>query len=105
MSLSRGGTRFLWDGAHVDTLTTAPERVPACAGQPGEATMLHVRQLAQRRTAITGALATIAALLVMTHVGWQLFKYSTGHDYVRGLIKCLHLDEERNIPTLFSTCC
>lgn len=65
--------------------------------------MPHVRQLAQRRTAVTGALATIAALLVMTHVGWQLFKHWTGHDYVRGLIKLFHLDEERNIPALFST--
>lgn len=65
--------------------------------------MPHVRQLAQRRTAITAALATMTALLVVSHVGWQLFKYWTGHDYVRGLIKLFHLDEERNIPTLFST--
>lgn len=65
--------------------------------------MLHVRQLAQRRTAITAVLATITALLVMAHVGWQLFKHWTGHDYVRGLIKLFHLDEERNVPTLFST--
>lgn len=65
--------------------------------------MTTIQLLARRRSTVTRALSVATALLVMTHIGWQLFKHWTGHDYVRGLIKLFHLDEERNVPTLFST--
>ena len=65
--------------------------------------MPSIHLLAGHRPKVAGALAAAAALLVMIHVGWQLFAYWTGHDYVFGLIKLFHLDEERNVPALFST--
>lgn len=64
--------------------------------------MLSIDQLARHRSAVTRALAVVAALLVMIHIGWQLFAYWTGHDYVFGLIKLFNLNEEYNVPSLFS---
>ena len=64
--------------------------------------MLSIHELARRRSAVTRALTVVAALLVMIHIGWQLLAYWTGHDYVFGLIKLFHLNEERNVPALFS---
>lgn len=64
--------------------------------------MQVIHELVEHRRTITLTLATIAVLLVMAHVGWQLFTFFTGHDYVFGLIKLFHLDEEWNIPALFS---
>lgn len=65
--------------------------------------MLSIHQLAARRSAVTRTLAAVTALLVMIHIGWHLFTHWTGHDYVFGLIKLFHLDEERNVPAVFST--
>lgn len=65
--------------------------------------MLSIQELASRRSTITRAFSAAAALLVMIHVGWKVFTYLTGHDYVHGLIKLFNLDVERNVPTVFST--
>ena len=65
--------------------------------------MPSIHLSAGHRSMVAGALVAAAALLVMIHVGWQLFAYWTGHDYVFGLIKLFHPDEERNVPVLFST--
>lgn len=64
--------------------------------------MQLIRELVERRQTVTSSLAGIAVLLVMTHVGWQLFTFFTGHDHVLGLIRLFHLNEEWNIPSLFS---
>ena len=64
--------------------------------------MQLIREVVERRRTVTLSLAAMAVLLVMTHVGWQLFTFFTGHDYVRGLINLFHLNEEWNIPSLFS---
>lgn len=64
--------------------------------------MITIHALARRRPDVTRVLASVAGLLVLAHVGWQSVKYWTGHDYVFGLIKLFHLDEEWNIPATFS---
>jgi len=64
--------------------------------------MLSIHRLATNRAAVTRALSAAAALLVMIHIGWQLFAYRTGHDYVFGLIRLFNLNEEYNLPSLFS---
>lgn len=64
--------------------------------------MLSIRELATRRTAVTRALTVVAAMLVVIHLSWQLFTYWTGHDYVFGLIRLFHLNQEYNVPSLFS---
>lgn len=64
--------------------------------------MVTIHDLAERRSTVTRVLASVAGLLVLAHVGWQSVKYWTGHDYVFGLIKFFHLDEERNLPATFS---
>jgi hypothetical protein len=48
-------------------------------------------------------LGTIALLLVLASVAGQLFKYTTGHGRVFGLIPLLDLDREQNLPTFYST--
>jgi len=49
-------------------------------------------------------LATVMILLVFVHVIGVLMKYILGHPKVYGLIPFFDLDEEQNLPTLFSTC-
>ena len=65
--------------------------------------MMEIQRLVQRRSAVTCGLGMAAALLVLIHIGLQLVKYWTGHDYIFGLVNLFHLDKERNIPTAFST--
>ncbi|MGB0911521.1 MAG: hypothetical protein ACPGYT_14255 [Nitrospirales bacterium] len=54
-------------------------------------------------TAIARSLGALAFLLVLASVGGQLMTYLMGHDHIYGLVKLFYLDEERNIPTSFST--
>lgn len=65
--------------------------------------MTAIHPLARRRSIVTRALAAAVALLVTVHIGWQLFAHWTGHDHVFGLIRLFNLNEERNVPALFST--
>jgi hypothetical protein len=54
-----------------------------------------------RKVAI--ALGTIIIILVFADLGGLVFKYFWGHDYVFGFIPLFDLNNEQNIPTLFST--
>jgi hypothetical protein len=53
-------------------------------------------------SAVARALGAVAVLLVLASIAGQLTKYLTGHDQVYGLVRLFYVDEEQNIPTLFS---
>ena len=53
---------------------------------------------------VVRALAAVAALLVLVHLGFLLLKALTGHDRVYGLVRLFDLDKEHNIPSFFSGC-
>ncbi len=53
-------------------------------------------------SAVARALGAAALILVVLSVAAELFKFLTGHDEVMGLLSLVDLDQERNIPTLFS---
>lgn len=44
----------------------------------------------------------VAALLVLASVSGQVSKYVFGHDQVYGLVPLFYVDDEQNIPALFS---
>ena len=50
----------------------------------------------------TRFIAIIAVFLILISVTTQVFKYTTGHDHVYGLIELFYLGNEHNIPTFFS---
>jgi hypothetical protein len=47
-------------------------------------------------------LGVAAALLVLASVAGQVSKYVFGHDQVYGLVPLFYVDDEQNIPALFS---
>lgn len=52
--------------------------------------------------AVTKVLATLAAALVLAGVLGQLSRFLLDHDHVFGLVPLFHLDEEGNVPAVFS---
>lgn len=65
------------------------------------------RQIVLTRSNVAWALAAVAAVLILMHLGWLFLKFGLGFDWLRGwmplYISYFSLDEEHNIPTLFST--
>ena len=51
---------------------------------------------------VTRLLAIIAVFLILASISTQVFKYTTGHGKVYGLIRLFYLGSEYNIPTFFS---
>jgi hypothetical protein len=49
-------------------------------------------------------LSSIAIFLFLANLIALLMKYVLGHEYVFGLVPFFDFDEEKNAPTLFSTC-
>jgi len=47
-------------------------------------------------------LGVVAALLALASVAGQVSKYVFGHDQVYGLVPIFYVDDEQNIPALFS---
>ena len=52
---------------------------------------------------IVRSLGAVALFLVVASVVGQLLVYLAGHDHVYGLVRLFYVDEERNIPTGFSS--
>lgn len=48
------------------------------------------------------ALTTVAALLLMAHLGLLLITATTGHDRIFGLVRLFDLNSEDNVPSFFS---
>lgn len=65
--------------------------------------MNEIYAMAQRRSAIAARLFLAMAVLLVLSFVLQTVKYETGHDYVLGLVRLFDVDEEANIPSLFST--
>jgi hypothetical protein len=61
-----------------------------------------MNQIVLNSSVVARALGAVAFLLVLASIGGQLTKYLLGHDTVYGLVRLFDLDEEQNIPTLFS---
>ena len=60
-------------------------------------------QILLNPSAIARLLGAMACLLVLASTGGQFAKFVLGYDDFKGLISLLHLDQEGNIPTFFST--
>lgn len=54
-------------------------------------------------SATARALSKAAVLLVLASIGGQIAKYFLGHGQIFGLVNLFYVDEEKNIPSLFST--
>lgn len=65
--------------------------------------MNEIHALAQRRSVFASRLFMVMAVLLVLNVVLQTMKYEAGHDYLFGLVRLFDVDEEANIPTLFST--
>jgi hypothetical protein len=61
-----------------------------------------INQIRLNPSAVARALGAVAFLLVLASIGGQLIKYLLGHEHVYGLVRLFYVDEEQNIPTLFS---
>lgn len=51
---------------------------------------------------VARALGAVAFLLVLASIGGQLAKYVFGHEHVFGLVHFFYVDDEQNLPTVFS---
>ena len=51
---------------------------------------------------IASLLGAVAVLLVLASIAGQLAKFVLGHEYLEGLVPLFYVDNEFNIPTLFS---
>ena len=65
--------------------------------------MNEIHALAQRRATVASRLFMVMAVLLVLDVFLQTMKYEAGHDYLFGLVRLFDVDEEANLPTLFST--
>ena len=65
--------------------------------------MSTLQALAERRSAVAIRMFMVVALLLVANVVLQWIRYRTGHDYMFGLVRLFDVDEEANLPTLFST--
>lgn len=65
--------------------------------------MNEIHALARRRAAVASRLFMVMAVLLVLDVFLQTMKYEAGHDYLFGLIRLFDVDQEANIPSLFST--
>ena len=65
--------------------------------------MNEIHALAQRRGAVASRLFMVMAVLLVLDVFLQTMKYEAGHDYLFGLVRLFDVDQEANIPSLFST--
>ena len=64
---------------------------------------MAVTALVLKPAAVARALAAVALVLVLLSVAFQLVKFVGGHDEAMGLVALTNLDNERNIPTLYSS--
>jgi hypothetical protein len=51
---------------------------------------------------LVSALTTVAALLLLAHLGLLMVTLATGHDYIFGLVALFDLNRENNVPSFFS---
>jgi hypothetical protein len=65
--------------------------------------MEWVHSLTRQRRLIVGRLFMVMACLLVVNIVLQVIRYRTGHDYLLGLLRLFDVNEEANIPTLFST--
>lgn len=63
---------------------------------------MEINQILLKPSAVARALGAAAFLLVLVSTAGQLVKFLTGHDELLGLISLTFVDEEQNVPTLFS---
>ena len=54
-------------------------------------------------SAVARSLGAVAAVLLLASIGGQLAVYLAGHEHDHWFIRLMSVDEERNIPTGFST--
>ena len=52
---------------------------------------------------VTRTLATVTIMLLALSFGGQVFRFSTGHDHVYGLLALFNVGKEENIPTMFTS--
>lgn len=60
-------------------------------------------QIGLSPSATSRALSIAAVLLVLASIGGQVAKYFLGHGQLLGLVPLFYVDEEKNLPALFST--
>lgn len=65
--------------------------------------MEWVQGLTRQRARVVGRLFMVMACLLVVNIVLQVIRYRTGHDYLLGLLRLFDVNEEANIPTLFST--
>lgn len=65
--------------------------------------MNELYAVAQRRNIFARRLFTVTLALLALNIVLQTLKYKTGHDHLFGMIRLFDVDEEANLPTLFST--
>jgi len=58
--------------------------------------------LVLKPTTVARVLAAAALLFVLVSTAGQLVKFLTGHNEMMGLLSLTYVDDERNLPTLFS---
>jgi len=63
---------------------------------------IHITPILLKPSAVARALAAFAFLVVLVSTVGQLIKFLTGHDELMGLLSLTFVDDENNIPTLFS---
>ncbi len=61
---------------------------------------IHAIQL--KPSAVARALGAAALLVVLLSTAFQAVKYLTGHNELMGLLAFTYVDDEQNLPTLFS---
>ncbi|MBN1458241.1 MAG: hypothetical protein JXA57_01810 [Armatimonadetes bacterium] len=69
----------------------------------GGPAMRHARQIGLRPSRVALALGALAVFLAIASAACQLSKYSLGHPDLFGLVRLFNADEERSIPTFFSS--
>lgn len=62
-----------------------------------------MNQIRVNASIVARILGALALLLVMLSIGGQFSKFMLGHANLKGLVQLFYVDEERNIPTYFST--